>query len=160
MYGGGGSVTKLCPTLVTPWTVARQAPLSMGFPRQEHWVAISFSKKVVHVLTLEFVNVTLFGKMVFDDIIKNLEWDNPQFRVGPKSNGRCPCKRGRGRFETDMGKGMWKTGRDGSDAAPSQEILATLEARREAWDVLPLSHQRDQPADTLVLDLWPTGCGE
>ena len=22
---------------VTPWTVANQAPLSMGFPRQEHW---------------------------------------------------------------------------------------------------------------------------
>ena len=21
----------------TPWTVARQAPLSMGFSRQEHW---------------------------------------------------------------------------------------------------------------------------
>ena len=30
-------VTKLCPTLfVTPWTVARQAPLSVGFPRQEY----------------------------------------------------------------------------------------------------------------------------
>ena len=25
------------PTLVTPWTVARQAPLSTGFPRQEYW---------------------------------------------------------------------------------------------------------------------------
>ena len=24
-------------TLVTPWTVACRAPLSMGFPRQEHW---------------------------------------------------------------------------------------------------------------------------
>ena len=22
---------------VTPWTVAHQAPLSMGFPRQEYW---------------------------------------------------------------------------------------------------------------------------
>ena len=22
---------------VTPWTAARQAPLSVGFPRQEHW---------------------------------------------------------------------------------------------------------------------------
>ena len=31
------SVAKLCPTLMTPWTVARQAPLSMGFPRQEYW---------------------------------------------------------------------------------------------------------------------------
>ena len=26
----GGLVAKLCPTLVTPWTVAYQAPLSMG----------------------------------------------------------------------------------------------------------------------------------
>ena len=29
--GGGGLVTKSCSTLVTPWTVARQAPLSMAF---------------------------------------------------------------------------------------------------------------------------------
>ena len=27
---------QLCPTLATPWTVARQAPLSMGFSRQEY----------------------------------------------------------------------------------------------------------------------------
>ena len=26
-----------CPTLSTPWTVARQAPLSIGFSRQEYW---------------------------------------------------------------------------------------------------------------------------
>ena len=24
-------------TFATPWTVARQAPLSVGFPRQEYW---------------------------------------------------------------------------------------------------------------------------
>ena len=34
---GGGLVAQLCPTLPTPWTVARQAPLSMGFSRQEYW---------------------------------------------------------------------------------------------------------------------------
>ena len=28
---------KSCLTLLTPWTVARQAPLSMGFSRQEYW---------------------------------------------------------------------------------------------------------------------------
>ena len=28
--GGGGLVAKLCPTLVNPWTVACQAPLSTG----------------------------------------------------------------------------------------------------------------------------------
>ena len=27
---GSGLVAKLCPTLVTPWTVACQPPLSMG----------------------------------------------------------------------------------------------------------------------------------
>ena len=27
---------------VTPWTVARQAPLSMGFPREEYWSGLSF----------------------------------------------------------------------------------------------------------------------
>ena len=26
---------------VTPWTVARQAPLSMGFSRQEYWSGLS-----------------------------------------------------------------------------------------------------------------------
>ena len=30
-------VAKLCPTVVIPWTVAHQAPLSMGFSRQEYW---------------------------------------------------------------------------------------------------------------------------
>ena len=33
----GGLITKSYPTLATPWTVAHQAPLSMGFSRQEYW---------------------------------------------------------------------------------------------------------------------------
>ena len=39
-------VTKSYPTLATPWTVARQVPLSMGFsrPRILEWVSISFSR--------------------------------------------------------------------------------------------------------------------
>ena len=35
-------VAKSCPTLATPWTVACQAPLSMGFSRQEHWSGLPF----------------------------------------------------------------------------------------------------------------------
>ena len=30
-------------SFVTPWTVARQTPLSMGFPRQEYWSRLPFS---------------------------------------------------------------------------------------------------------------------
>ena len=36
-------VAKLCPTFfVTPWTVAVQFPLSVGFSRQEYWSALPF----------------------------------------------------------------------------------------------------------------------
>ena len=31
-----------CLTLVTPWTVVRQAPLSMGFLRQAYWSGLPF----------------------------------------------------------------------------------------------------------------------
>ena len=35
------SVSQLCPT-VTPWTIAQQVPLFIGFPRQEHWSGMPF----------------------------------------------------------------------------------------------------------------------
>ena len=38
--GGGGKKVKslsLVRLFATPWTIARQAPLSMGFSRQEYW---------------------------------------------------------------------------------------------------------------------------
>ena len=33
-------VAQSYPTLRTPWTVAYQAPPSMGFPRQEYWSGV------------------------------------------------------------------------------------------------------------------------
>ena len=39
---GGDLVAKLCLTLATPWTVARQAPLSMGFSRQDYSSGLPF----------------------------------------------------------------------------------------------------------------------
>jgi len=44
--GDGGLVTKSCPTLVTPWTGACQAPLSMGFSRQDYWCGLPFPSAV------------------------------------------------------------------------------------------------------------------
>ena len=43
--GGGGSVVKSCPTIATPWTVDRQAPLSMGFSRQGRWSGLALFAK-------------------------------------------------------------------------------------------------------------------
>ena len=36
-------VSTSCPTLfANPWTVARQSPLSKGFPRQEYWSGLPY----------------------------------------------------------------------------------------------------------------------
>ena len=39
---GSDLVTKSCPTLGIPWTVACQAPLYMGFSRREDWSGLPF----------------------------------------------------------------------------------------------------------------------
>ena len=35
-------VTQSCPLFATLWTVGHQAPVSMGFPRQEYWSGLLF----------------------------------------------------------------------------------------------------------------------
>ena len=42
LFWNCGLVTNSCLTPETSWTVACQAPLSMGFPRQEHWSGLIF----------------------------------------------------------------------------------------------------------------------
>ena len=57
--GGGGLVAKSWPTLVTPWTVAHQAPLSMGFSRQEYWSGLPFPSPLAcnfHFLCVIFLS--------------------------------------------------------------------------------------------------------
>ena len=41
-YSGSGLDSKSCLTLATRWTVAHQAPLSMGSSRQEYWSGLQF----------------------------------------------------------------------------------------------------------------------
>ena len=36
------SCSVMSDSFATPWTVARQAPLSMGFSRQEYWSRLPF----------------------------------------------------------------------------------------------------------------------
>ena len=42
VVAAGGLVAKSFSTLVTPWTVACQAPLSMGFSKHEYWSGLPF----------------------------------------------------------------------------------------------------------------------
>ena len=39
---GGGLVTNCVRLFAIPWIIAHQAPLSMGFPRQEYWSGLHF----------------------------------------------------------------------------------------------------------------------
>ena len=58
-YGGGGLVTKSCLTLVTPWTVACQVPLSMGFPKQQYWSGVPFPYPYVNIANAECLTTLL-----------------------------------------------------------------------------------------------------
>ena len=42
MLQSESEVAQSCPTLCDLWTVAHQAPPSMGFSRQEYWSGLSF----------------------------------------------------------------------------------------------------------------------
>ena len=60
------SVIKSYSTLCDPWTVARQAPLSMGFPRQESWSGLPFpSPGVLPYPRTESSSHVLAGRFFF-----------------------------------------------------------------------------------------------
>ena len=51
---------------VTLWTVAHQAPLSMGFPRQEYWSGLSFPSLVFFLISnfLKNGSILLMGMQI------------------------------------------------------------------------------------------------
>ena len=49
-------------TFVTRWTVAHQAPLPTGFPRQEYWSGLPFPAEDVHEPGAKSMSPTLAGR--------------------------------------------------------------------------------------------------
>ena len=72
LSGGGGLVVKSCPTLVSPWTVACQAPLSVGFSRQEYWSGLLFTWKSLS-------GVWLFATPL---AVQSMEFSRPEYSSG------------------------------------------------------------------------------
>ena len=57
----------------TPWTVAHQAPLSLGFSRQEHWSGLSCpSLPTTDICTFVYLNVN-FENRKYILIVKNFK---------------------------------------------------------------------------------------
>ena len=50
-------VAQSCPTLVTPWTAAHQAPPSMGFSRQKYWSGVPLPIKLPMVFFTELEQI-------------------------------------------------------------------------------------------------------
>ena len=57
-------VAQSCPTLVTPWSAAFQAPLSMGFSRQKYWsgVPLPSPKRALVFLNASLTLISAFNK--------------------------------------------------------------------------------------------------
>ena len=81
-----GLVTKLCLTLATPWTVAHQAPPSMGFSRQEYWSGVPFNPlrpfpKSINGRHFEEMLPHAGKKQGFQVIVSRGRWCHPEFML-------------------------------------------------------------------------------
>ena len=56
--GGGGLLAKSCLTLATPWTIAGQAPLPIGFSRQEYWSGLPFPFPEIYMVSSIYIVVS------------------------------------------------------------------------------------------------------
>ena len=87
-----------CPTLATLWTIARQAPLSMGIlqARILEWVAISSSRgssqprDQIHISCVFFIGRrSLYHRATWaahDSLINISKWINGNFALQPSEN--------------------------------------------------------------------------
>ena len=51
-------VTQSCPTLMTPWATAYQAPPYMGFSRQKYWSGVPLISYYMHAYSLGYLKAS------------------------------------------------------------------------------------------------------
>lgn len=108
------------------------------------------------------LNVTLFGKRIFADTIKDLQMKSScMTRGGPKSNDRCPYKRQRG---GGRGGGHRDGGKKWSDVAKEAARAKERSSPRAPEGAPPCRHQDFIPPASLtvreyisdLVSLWPS----
>ena len=90
------SCSVLSNSFETPWTVAHQAPLSMGFPRPEYWSGFLFpAPEDLPNPGIKLVSLALAGRFFTTELPekpmevlpeKNLEWLTFWRKVGMEVN--------------------------------------------------------------------------
>ena len=151
-YDRGGCVqvccvrVQSCPTLMTPLTIARQAPLSMGFSRQ-NWSGLPFpSLGDLPDPGMEPTSPALTGIL----FTTSTTWE---------AHGHF-IKRGNLDTEAHIGRmtceEKLKNRGDASIKLVHLNIASELPSREEAWNRFSLTaHQGANPADTLISDFQP-----
>ena len=62
---GGLEHAQSSLTFATPWTVANQAPLSTGFPKQEYWSGLPLPSPGEYSWLREWTHVSCIGRWIF-----------------------------------------------------------------------------------------------
>ena len=81
-----------------PWTVAHQAPLCMGFSRQEHWRGLQFpSPRDLSKPGIELVSPTLAGGFfntcaTWETLFKVKSYPSGDFPGGPVAKTEFPVQ--------------------------------------------------------------------
>ena len=85
-------VAKSYLTLATPWAVACQAPLSMGFSRQEYWSGLPFSfpgdLSNQRIEALSLASPALEGRFFTTSTTWSTSYGHWQNEYGMDDNGR------------------------------------------------------------------------
>ena len=89
---------------MTPWTVARQAPLSMGFSRQEYWSGLPFPTP---------------GDLSHPEIIKPLTFESPALADGLFTTAP-PGKQGDGQAVKAI---VWTNSEKGSAKKKDMDVI-------------------------------------
>ena len=71
MHESASEVTHPVRLLATPWTAAYQAPLSMGFSRQEYWSGVPLPSPIKR---LELPKTNLMTSQTFPEIALKREY--------------------------------------------------------------------------------------
>ena len=141
---------------VTPWTVAHQAPLSMGFSRQEYWIGLPFPSP---------------GKSHLENTTIHLDLHNPALKLPryTERNAQRECQGTKGtRKLVKSQKGRWETPAHtpvevpsvGSDSVTPwtvahQAPLSMGFSRQQYWSELAFPTPGDLPSPRIEpLSLW------
>ena len=123
---------------VTEWTVAHQAPLSMGFPRQEYWSGLSFPSLLL-----------LLSRSVVSDSVQprrrqptrlHCPWDSPGKNTGVGCHFLLQCIKVKSESEVSQSCPTLATPWTAAYQAPPSMGFA----RQECWNGLPLPSPMSQ----------------